>query len=140
MIKSNMWRQEEHKNGRIRLDALIAECGLSSLVITAESSTAKNSPTSTESVATFATTNATLVIVKRFCHLMNIMGGKAASLGLLNEVGEIKSIRNGCERYLQGTVNAYGVVLPRNWKQTTSKGGAHIPNYVMNFLTDVHSV
>ena len=140
MIKYNMWQSEEHKNGRTRLERLIAEFGLTSNVTFVGNPTEKNNPTLSESIATSATISATAVTAKRLCRLMNIMGGKAASLGLLNEVGVIKNIRSGNELYLHGIKSAYGVSLRKNLKPTTSRDGVHIPNSDTKFLTGALSV
>jgi hypothetical protein len=119
---------------------LIEESGLSSTVIIAKKKEQKNVLISTRASVTSAEINATAVIAQRYCLLLNILGGKAALLGLLNEAGEVKSTKSGNERYLRETGDAYGVALLKSWKQTILSGGVNTQNSDMKSLMDELSV
>jgi len=136
-----MWLKEEQKNGKKRLEALIGEFGLSTNATIVVKTIVKNSLTSTVSNATSATINATDVIAKRLCLLMNKILGKAVSPKLLKEVEEVKNTRFGNRWYsnVMG-MHVYGVEGMKGWKLTTLKGGVPTKNSVMSYPTDEHSV
>ncbi len=124
--------QQQLKQGK-RLEMLIEELGLSSNAIIAEKQTLKSNLTSTKANVTSATINATVVIVKRFCHLMNTMGGRVVLLNLLNVEGVAKDINSGNGKSSIGIKSVYGVVLQKYLKLTISKGGALTRNCVINY-------